>query len=72
MGVLVRLIMASWERMIQESLRKVGVDIYLTGIYIDDENFATAIIGKGWSWMVHKEGGRTLEFTERRSGEKPS
>ena len=63
-GVVARIVMDKWEKLMKESLAKNLVEIYLFGKYVDDVNLATSLIAKGYSWSDGPD--RRLVWSEER------
>ena len=55
-GVVARVVIDNWERLIRESLERNLVEIYLLGKYVDDVNLATSVIPKEYSWIEGQDG----------------
>ena len=57
-GVVARIVMDRWERLLRDSLKQNKVKTYIFAKYVDDVNLATSIITKGYKRTEEAEGRR--------------
>ena len=57
-GVLARIVMDCWAKLLKEALDKARVTVHMLEKYVDDVNLATSFIETGFGW--DKEGGKEV------------